>query len=112
MTTYPRRTIALGPPYDDGTYWEDGQMKRLPKRDERLTVSDISESLWVEMNAYGVRMEVDEQVAIARSIHQHSHPTPTSDAINRAFREIGLHAPRGLAIAVRGRLDRLHGGER
>ena len=28
---YPRRTIALGPPFDDGTYWTaDGRMARLP----------------------------------------------------------------------------------
>jgi hypothetical protein len=29
---YPRRTIALGPPFDDGTYWDaEGREHHLPE---------------------------------------------------------------------------------
>jgi hypothetical protein len=74
----------------------------------RPSESDISEALWEESRFYGVRLTVDEQVTIARLIRGHARRIPTSDAVHRAFRAIGLHAPRGYSVAVRDRLTRLY----
>lgn len=73
----------------------------------RPTSIDISEVMWQEAQDYGVRLTVDEQVAIARLIRRQARDIPTSVSINAAFRAVGLHAPRGYAIAVRNRLARL-----